>query len=365
MSFELDVRPVGNGTTSGDAIAIRYGAFNGDPAAQRVVVIDGGFQENGEDLVDLITKIYGTNRVDLMILTHPHDDHVNGLHELLDQLHVIELWMHRPWEHAESVRAFVRDKRITTQKFSERLQKSLESAYELEQLAVSRRVAITEPFQGVSFDNRFFVIGPSLEYFEELVCDFGEPVSAAAKIAQLFEAAPQKISQLRRKISETILGQEQLVEPAIGDVNARNNSSTIIVAKLESKVFLLTADAGVPALTAAADYADAQNYSLRLNITHAQMPHHGSKRNVGPTILNRIIGSIGQDSKKPCFISASKEWDTKHPSTRVTNALNRRGARVYTTQGQTLYFRSDDIPMRPDFGPATPVGFVTEYEEED
>ncbi len=80
MSFEVDIRAVGESTTSGDAIAIRYGTFNGNPSAQRVVVIDGGFEDNGEDLIRLITNVYNTNRVDLMISTHPHDDHLIGLH---------------------------------------------------------------------------------------------------------------------------------------------------------------------------------------------------------------------------------------------------------------------------------------------
>src|SRR4051812_19256277 len=136
MSFELDIRAVGTGTTSGDAVAIRYGTFNGNPNAQRVVVIDGGFQENGEDLVALIKNVYSTTRVDLVISTHPHDDHVNGLHEVLEQLKVEALWMHRPWEHADSVAAYVRENRMTTQKFSERLRRSLENAYALEQLAI-------------------------------------------------------------------------------------------------------------------------------------------------------------------------------------------------------------------------------------
>ncbi len=169
MSFEVDIRAVGESTTSGDAIAIRYGTFNGNPSAQRVVVIDGGFEDNGEDLIRLITNVYNTNRVDLMISTHPHDDHLIGLHEIMERLDVRELWMHRPWEHADSVRSYVRDKRITAQRFSERLQRSLESAYELEQLAIKHGIAPVEPFTGTSFDGRLFVIGPSLSSASEML----------------------------------------------------------------------------------------------------------------------------------------------------------------------------------------------------
>lgn len=365
MSFEVDIRAVGDGTTSGDAIAIRYGTFNGDPNAQRVVVIDGGFQDNGEDLVKLIKEVYLTTRVDLVISTHPHDDHLNGLHEIFEELRVDSFWMHRPWEHADSVAAYVVEKRMTTQKFSERLQRSLENAYALEQLAIRKGVTPIEPFTGLTFDDRFYVIGPSEDYYEQLVCEFGEATSVAGKIAQFLEAVPEKVSALRRRISEALEGEEQLVEPADGDVNARNNSSVILVANLDDKAFLLTADAGVPALTRAGDYAERGDYRLHGSLTHMQLPHHGSKRNLGPAILDRIIGPVKQNSGKQTFVSASKEWNTKHPSMRVTNAVNRRGASVTSTQGEHLLFRSKDVARRDGWRAAELVKFTPDYEEED
>jgi beta-lactamase superfamily II metal-dependent hydrolase len=365
MSFEVDIRAVGENTNSGDAIAIRYGAFSADPALQRVVIIDGGYRENGDDLVKLITNQYGTNRVDLVLCTHAHDDHVKGLLPIFEKLQVGALWMHQPWDHADSVRAFVRDRRITTQKFSERLQRSLESAYELEQVAIKQGIVPEEPFTGTSFDSRFFVIGPSVSYYNTLVCEFGEAVSPAAKFLESFEAVPRTVSALRRAISETVAGPEELVEPAIGDVDARNNSSAIVVAKLDDQVFLFTADAGVPALTQAADYAASRQYDLGANVTRVQVPHHGSKRNVSPTILDRIIGPRGQSSQKQCFVSAAKEWDTKHPSMRVTNALNRRGSKVYGTCGKNLCFHSSDVAPRVNWQSAKEIPFTPDYEEED
>ncbi|PZR74081.1 MAG: hypothetical protein DLM73_08965 [Chthoniobacterales bacterium] len=366
MSFELDIRAVGTGTTSGDAIAMRYGTFNGNSNAQRVIVVDGGFQENGDDLVRFIQNVYGTRRVDLVICTHPHDDHVNGLHEIFDNLQVGSFWMHRPWEHADSVAAYVREKRMTTQKFSDRLRRSLENAYELEKLAIRKGITPVEPFAGVTFDNRLFVIGPSPAYYENLVCEFGEATTLGGTFAEYFQAIPRKAAELRRRISEAIEGEDQLVEPAENDVNARNNSSAIIVARLEDKAdVLLTADAGVPALTRAADYAERSTYRLEPSVRYFQVPHHGSKRNLGPSILNRIIGSPHADSKKQAFVSASNEWDKKHPSMRVTNALRRRGATVSGTQRKSIVYRSADVPMRAGWKPVVPIPFTSDYDEED
>jgi len=364
MSFEIDIRAVGKETTSGDAIAIRYGIF-GNPDSQRVIVVDGGFQEDGDDLISFITSVYNTTRVDLMISTHPHDDHVNGLHRVFEELNVRALWMHRPWLHADSLRAYVEEGRITTQAFSRRLKASLDSAHELEQLAIANDITPVEPFTGLAYDNTIFVIGPTEDYYNQLICEFGEDTTAVGRFTHFFEAIPQAASQIRRSISEAIEGEEQLVEPAINDVSARNNSSAIMVVNFENRPFLLTSDAGVPALAQAANYANSKGYNLGANVFDIQIPHHGSKRNVGPTILNHLVGLPGSISRKRCFISASKEWDTKHPSMRVTNALNRRGASVTSTQGSHLYFYSNDLSLRPNWRRAEPIPFAAAYEEED
>ena len=66
---------------------------------QKVVLIDGGFQETGDDVVTHIKSYYGTTLIDAVVSTHPDQDHVNGLHVVLDELIVEELWIHKPWEH--------------------------------------------------------------------------------------------------------------------------------------------------------------------------------------------------------------------------------------------------------------------------
>ena len=47
MGYEIDFLPVGDGARSGDAIALRYGNLEGTRAEQTVVVIDGGFTDDG------------------------------------------------------------------------------------------------------------------------------------------------------------------------------------------------------------------------------------------------------------------------------------------------------------------------------
>jgi len=115
--------------------------------------------------------------------------------------------------------------------------------------------------------------------------------------------------------------------------------------KYDGKQFLFTADAGVPALTEAADYASGAGIDLK-QLNFIQVPHHGSKHNVGPAILNRILGPKRptQNFDKTAYISAAKDGEPNHPAKKVVNAFKRRGANVFVTQGQSKVHRSSDSP---------------------
>ena len=91
MGYEVDIIGVGQESKSGDAIAIRWGNLFGSRSAQTVVIIDGGFRETGEDVVEHITKYYGTDSIDTVISTHPDQDHINGLAVVLDEFVVGQL----------------------------------------------------------------------------------------------------------------------------------------------------------------------------------------------------------------------------------------------------------------------------------
>ncbi len=82
MGYEIDFLAVGDNGRSGDAIALRYGNLHGDRDAQRVVVIDGGFSDDGYRLAELIRTYYKTDHVDLVVSSHPDSDHANGLKTL-------------------------------------------------------------------------------------------------------------------------------------------------------------------------------------------------------------------------------------------------------------------------------------------
>ena len=88
MSYEIDYLAVGEGEKSADAICLRYGNFNGTRREQTVITIDGGTRESGDALVEHIKKYYGTNIVDIAILSHPDADHASGMRQVLESLTV-------------------------------------------------------------------------------------------------------------------------------------------------------------------------------------------------------------------------------------------------------------------------------------
>jgi hypothetical protein len=63
MGYEVDFLALGDGEKSGDAIALCFGNLNGHRSEQTVVVIDGGFKESGDALVEHIKYYYRTEYV--------------------------------------------------------------------------------------------------------------------------------------------------------------------------------------------------------------------------------------------------------------------------------------------------------------
>ena len=142
-----------------------------------------------------------------------------------------------------------------------------------------------------------------------------------------------------------------------GLTSASNESSVILYGNVDGRRILLNGDAGQHALRWAADYANANSLPLQ-QFSCVQIPHHGSRRNVGPAILNRLLGPIRPANSTSTFtaiVSAPKD-DENHPRKVVMNAFIRRGATVLATQGigkcfpggfaaRPGYFAADSVPL--------------------
>jgi beta-lactamase superfamily II metal-dependent hydrolase len=361
MEYEIDFLPVGEESKGGDAICFRYWDAN---TPQFVGIIDGGTAAAGEKLVEHIQQHYRTKTVDLVINTHPHADHTSGLYTVLEQLSVKHLMMHKPWDHAVALKDLFHDGRITTTSIEERVRDALQHAHDLEEIARKKRIPITEPFAGVVTPSRFVkILGPTVPYYQELLLQF-TATPKAASFSSLYESLMKK-AQLAAQWAKEAWDSESLSEPTEG-TNAENNSSVITLLDFGDARLLFTGDAGVPALEWSCAVADYLKIPLQ-SFKFVQIPHHGSKRNVGPGILNRLIGSpVAQGTNKfTAFVSVPKKGEPKHPSKRVTNAFMRRGANVIQTKGSAKYHFTRGAPVRAGWVVADPVPFHTNLEEDD
>lgn len=77
----------------------------------------------------------------------------------------------------------------------------------------------------------------------------------------------------------------------------------------------------------ATDYINNLGVSLT-DLNFLDVPHHGSKRNLSSKVLKRIKADTA-------FVSAPKD-SPKHPAKKITNALNKRGMRVFVNKYSTL-----------------------------
>jgi beta-lactamase superfamily II metal-dependent hydrolase len=212
-----------------------------------------------------------------------------------------------------------------------------------------RGVQIFEPFSGVGTpDGALTFLGPSRDYYQSLICTFRETPEAKEGIAAMLAIARAAAQAAVRWVRETLTF-ETLDDS--GETSAENNSSAVTLFRWDNQQVLFTADAGIPALTRAADAAFGTADLNALNVL--QVPHHGSRRNVGPTILNRLHAPHA-------VISVCKDGAPKHPSKKVINALIRRGIGVYCTSGNTLNY---SVGSARPFSAAVAESF-SEYVEE-
>lgn len=329
MAFQIDFLPVGNGEKSGDRIAFRI--VNSDSNEQKIFIIDGGFKDTADELINHINKYYGTNKVDYVISSHPDEDHSAGLKIVLEKMEVVNLIMHLPWEHAEDIKSKIKNN-ISNINLENKLEKNLKLVSDLEDLAKEKGVNIIEPFASLDiFDGGIVkVLGPSKEYYQELLPHFDEEIDPKKDISSL---------GMTRKVIDIVVKwvKDHLPINLLDDedtTSVKNNSSTVILLQDDDKKVLFTADVGKRGLERAIEFAEAENIDLS-DLYLFDVPHHGSKRNFGKTAMSKIGATYA-------CISASKGSE-KHPAKKVTNHLKKMGVQWITTEDGPKCFSSSDI----------------------
>jgi hypothetical protein len=337
--YEIDFRPV-HRTDSGDAVAIRF-----QIGPQWFVhVVDGGYESTAADLGWHIRQTYGTGHINRIVVTHPDQDHAEGLAPILREFTVDELWMLRPWSYcSELLPHFARYSSVENLRV--RLRGDYPYIAELERIALLKGTPILEPFQG-AYIGPFVVLAPSRQRYLQLILESERTPQRSIRSRNLLAGLFAPVRAAARFIragwgSEKFSTEETSVE---------NEMSVIQYARLCSHRILLTGDAGRQAMTEAADFAPFAGLALP-GIDKFQAPHHGGRRNLSTEILDRWLGPRlaqplhrGQE-RFTAMISAAKE-DPEHPRKAVIRGLLHRGAFVVTTKDGGFRVAGGNAPAR-------------------
>jgi beta-lactamase superfamily II metal-dependent hydrolase len=325
--IEIDFLPVGEASKSGDAIVMRVG----DDNQSQVIVVDGGNLAAGNNAVEHIKEHYGNpSEIEHVVCTHQDGDHASGLRKIIEHFKVNNLWVHQPWLYADYLVDAFHHNWSANGLYNHLRNDCFPIVASLCDLAEEYGVPLRQPLQGDTI-GPWTVLAPSLDRDLGLIPQM-EQTPLAAKSDSVFAG-------MMKVVKEAVLGTleawhiETLGTPKDGDTSVTNETSVVLFGQFAESRFLLTADAGVGALTDALSGAAANGIDL-VSPSVVQIPHHGSRRNVSPGVLDAILGGkLSDDQAKRGFaISSVAAKADGYPRRVVENAFTRRGYQCTTTK---------------------------------
>ena len=356
MAFEIDLLPVGSKKKSGDCIAFRYGDLVKGKENQCVVVVDGGYASTWKDTLKPHLKKYynceydGKIHINMVILSHPDLDHVSGLVEMAndEEVEIDMVMMHEPWK--ELTPAWFKDGRITKESLKRRLGDAFEKAKQLSDAIdkVSRA-----PLNPNKYDYNgaiFSILGPSQQFYKTCIANCEKTPEPHDTIEEILETRNSigEMSYERYERGHITWDDSENTSPI-------NESSLIVLFEYEDVKVLFTGDAGKEGLGEAIGFANEQGIKLD-DCTIIKMPHHGSRKNVNPSIM---------DNFKRCmklYYSCASDDLGHHPSQRLINMLNEKNFRQLSTSGCTLHW-GKGAPDREGWSKANAIESFAEIEK--
>lgn len=357
--FEIDFLPVGEESQSGDAILFRYKEYG----KYKVILIDGGHKESkgiktSNTILKHMREYYypkansdAEMRIDHIVCSHPDSDHVGGLQEVMERCNVGTLWINTPLDYVNYSEL---EDEYNTEKF---YKGNADTVEQLIEVAERENISVEPPLQGEVI-GPLVVCSPSDEFYKILVK--GELERQGGEKSK-FKKTTAKIV----KWIKSLWSKDNLED--YPSTSVCNESSTVLFGSLIDGKYkiLLTADAGIEALSRSYRYLeDAHNYVSGL-MTLMQMPHHGSRHNVNTKVLDDLLGrkfpENGVEKRGSSIASVAKEAHD-HPRKVVTNAFITRGFLCTATKGNTVWHRRGDMPDRSGWHPLATIEYAYEVE---
>lgn len=177
--IEVDFIPVGEEANTGDAILCRL--TEPGTTQERVMLIDGGFADTATAIALHVQQYYATTRIDLMVCTHPDNDHINGLFGIFDHLTVAELVIHRPAEHGYTSDEVKADR-----------------VDELIDLARSHGTTVTTgAFAGSTFfSGAVLVAGPTKDFYTDMLAGDNSSASMKSLVSSILRASAAAVKNV-------------------------------------------------------------------------------------------------------------------------------------------------------------------------
>ena len=345
MPLEIDMLSVENA----DAILIR----TIDDTGEHVVVIDAGRPGHASDVINHIRNHYGDNTtIDLLINSHPHDDHVGGIGGIVDDVDITikQVLIHDPCtfqNQLESIPIASRQNHFELMCHVTHSMKSLRTLNDVIKKLDCKGIPHFQPFAGQVYNLRdeatLTVVGPTEEFYAELA----PSIKSLTDVASPFRALKAISEHVETRSDEEIVDEHD-------DTSAFNNSSAILLLTHGSNRYLFTADAGPKAFRSAIAWAkDCGQESLLTEVDWMQIPHHGSKANITSDLIKYFQPRVA-------YVSAKGGDDINHPSAEVVRLyqkLERDGqdCKVFgTNRGRSLW-RHMGTPDRDSYSTAEPL----------
>lgn len=361
MAYEIDFIGVSKEKSAkdADAICLRWkdGTDRFGNELYKIGVIDGGFEAHGDALVKHMNEYYFDDKnnekstcnkvVDFMIITHADQDHTIGIKKVLENFSIRKIYMNMPWLYSDDLFDKISDGRITKESLKRRLREKYKTIANIEDIANEQGITIYPAFQGAYVEDKLLILSPSKQFYLDLLV---ESEKTPLEESEAF-SKDEIFGIIAKYIKEYVLDLMESwdVETLREDVktSAENETSVVIRGLIDESGFLLTGDAGIRALTEALNYMELLGEDCMTEVSFYQLPHHGSRHNVSPSILDRMLGEKVKNNEtrnKTAYASVAKDSD--HPLKMVTNAYIRRGVKTYKTNGNVIRHHVGNMPKR-------------------
>jgi beta-lactamase superfamily II metal-dependent hydrolase len=304
MIFSLDVRRA----RKGDCLIVHYGSKD-DPG---LVLIDGGpaqvYEPHLKPRLAQIRKARGLGiddslPVDLMMVSHIDDDHINGILELTKELVIakdtgrpLPLKLRSFWHNTfDDIIGNSPDELLAAVKSSFGAA-SLSGEPDTEGLdpAAARVLAGVDQGFRLRDDARKLKLRINSEFAGKLVMaqkksidmDKGLTITVVGPMkAELIKLQKEHDAFLKKKEKKT-----KDATASFTDTSAANLSSLVLLAEVGKKRMLLTGDARGDKILEGLEQIGLlkKDGKSKIHVDIFKMPHHGSDRNIDPILFQRI-----------------------------------------------------------------------------